>query len=181
MKLCNYTILLIVASLFATAIASSSCKDEKDCDWILEHDGCDFLTTDGQTVGESRCRVSCNECTRIIEESNISTDQLCYEQGATLNDILVSFENKDPLADDWLGIYKVTADSTDLGNPLDWSWLCGPHHDKCKVQYATIRPQTLHQECTRQYWLAEIMVGPILLSRRVQCSKSLPLVTSVQV
>ena len=54
--------------------------------------------------------------------ATISTDKSCYING---DNIIVSFENCDPLPNDWIGVYPSGTNSSDLGNPLAWVWACG--------------------------------------------------------
>ena len=53
------------------------------------------------------------------------TDTRCYNR-ATANGIVVSFEQCNPAADDWIGIYPALSDVDSLGlNYRAWSMACG--------------------------------------------------------
>jgi len=54
--------------------------------------------------------------------ASIATDKFCYENG---DNIIVTFENCDSTQFDWIGIYPVNSDESNLGEPLAWIWACG--------------------------------------------------------
>jgi hypothetical protein len=52
----------------------------------------------------------------------IHTDATCYANKMAL---FVSFNNCDPLEDDWIGVYPSDADPENLGSASVWVWSCG--------------------------------------------------------
>uniref|UniRef100_A0A7S4AUP6 Uncharacterized protein n=1 Tax=Pseudo-nitzschia australis TaxID=44445 RepID=A0A7S4AUP6_9STRA len=54
--------------------------------------------------------------------STISTQKNCYENGETME---ISFNNCDPTAEDWIGIFPAWMEVSSLRQPLTWLWVCG--------------------------------------------------------
>jgi hypothetical protein len=83
-----------------------------DSDTDLATEDSDFSTISPTTLpgSGSFCQVS------------VSTDRSCYEDG---DDIVISFQNCDSTELDWIGIYPIFADVSQLGEPLAWVWACG--------------------------------------------------------
>lgn len=54
--------------------------------------------------------------------STISTHKTCYENGETME---IIFNNCDPKAEDWIGIFPAWMDVSSLRQPLTWVWACG--------------------------------------------------------
>eukprot|EP00548_Thalassiothrix_antarctica_P000611 CAMPEP_0194139834 /NCGR_PEP_ID=MMETSP0152-20130528/9434_1 /TAXON_ID=1049557 /ORGANISM="Thalassiothrix antarctica, Strain L6-D1" /LENGTH=849 /DNA_ID=CAMNT_0038837811 /DNA_START=107 /DNA_END=2657 /DNA_ORIENTATION=+ len=56
---------------------------------------------------------------------SISINQGCHQEN---DNILIEFENNNPLVGDWVGIFwHGTTNTDDLNNPLMWMWTCGSH------------------------------------------------------
>ena len=53
---------------------------------------------------------------------SLTANKLCYENG---DDIIFSFDNCQPRADDWVGIYHISTDKSFLREPIAWVWGCG--------------------------------------------------------
>jgi hypothetical protein len=55
----------------------------------------------------------------------VQSDLVCYAPQTSID---ISFENCDPLEEDWIGIYgqDPDVDLTNLGGPLTWLWTCDP-------------------------------------------------------
>ena len=53
---------------------------------------------------------------------SLTANKLCYENG---DDIIFSFDNCQPRADDWVGIYHISTDKSQLREPIAWLWTCG--------------------------------------------------------
>lgn len=43
-----------------------------------------------------------------------------------------------PNHEDWVGIYPHDADSSDLGSPIAWYWLCGDKKYKCATSVGSV-------------------------------------------
>lgn len=54
--------------------------------------------------------------------STITTDKTCYKNG---DDIRIVFNNCEPKASDWIGIYPARQGVSNLRQPLSWVWTCG--------------------------------------------------------
>ena len=67
-------------------------------------------------------------------KGTIRTDKECYTSG---EDIIVSFENCNPEADDWIGIYGTNEDYENLGFPRFWVWTCGDQQCSGLVESGT--------------------------------------------
>jgi hypothetical protein len=52
----------------------------------------------------------------------IATDKECYNRG---DDIQISFNNCEPTATDWIGIYPLRQGVQNLRQPRTWVWTCG--------------------------------------------------------
>ena len=50
----------------------------------------------------------------------------------------LTIANSKPDLDDWVGIYPITADVTDLGAPVSWFWLCGGKKAKCRTSIGSV-------------------------------------------
>mmetsp|Transcript_5070 Transcript_5070/g.14718 ORF Transcript_5070/g.14718 Transcript_5070/m.14718 type:complete len:222 (-) Transcript_5070:166-831(-) len=112
------------------------CKDRPrvHCRIIAEDGDCGKFTNRGESYAASVCRVSCGSCDPVDDE--IVTDHSCYKFGK--ESIGVSFSNRVPHLEDWVGIYPDTADPMDLGPPVAWFWLCGDKKSKCKTSVGSV-------------------------------------------
>ena len=54
--------------------------------------------------------------------STVSTQKICYENGETME---ILFNNCDPTAEDWIGIFPAWMEVFSLRQPLTWLWVCG--------------------------------------------------------
>ena len=54
--------------------------------------------------------------------NRIITDDVCYPQSSPF---FISFNNCEPLGDDWIGVYPSGADPLNLDEPIFWVWACG--------------------------------------------------------
>ena len=108
---------------------------EQDCDWVDfdSEDRCD-LSYRGTLVSDE-CPVTCDTCGFSVNSNSIQTDESCYIKGY---DITVSFTNKNPRGDDWVGVYASDANLDDLGHPLLWFWACGDQHCNAKAKANTV-------------------------------------------
>lgn len=77
----------------------------------------EFVTEDNSSSSTNAPDTPGSSC-----QASISTDRTCYEDG---DDIFITFENCDSTEFDWIGIYPIFADVSQLGEPLAWVWSCG--------------------------------------------------------
>jgi hypothetical protein len=70
--------------------------------------------------------------TADVCKDTIASAQSCYEVG---EDIIIAFQNCEPLEDDWVGIYTddPNRDPNDVGNPSIWLWTCGTQDCRAEV------------------------------------------------
>jgi hypothetical protein len=112
------------------------CKDHShfNCNLIAEKHDCEALTESGNVIGDEFCQVSCGRCN--VEDDQLFPDQNCYSFGK--KEINVRFLNREPEPEDWVGIYPHTANSSELGSPIAWYWLCGSKKEKCKTGVGSV-------------------------------------------
>ena len=113
-----------------------------DCDWIETYNRCDHKDPRDSSgkIGVKYCPVSCGECPNTVSSSSVSVDSTCYEHN---QQIVVSFKNKYPREDDWIGIYpssSVDAGDSTVGSPTLWLWNCNGDQENefCKVLYGKV-------------------------------------------
>jgi len=75
------------------------------------------VTTDAPTTSTSS--TPSNEA---CIASTVATDKECYKSG---DDIQISFDNCEPTATDWIGIYSLRQGVQNLRQPRTWVWMCG--------------------------------------------------------
>jgi len=78
----------------------------------------------------------------LIYEQSIRTNKKCYLRGEP---IYINFINQDWKTDDWVGIYPANTRLNDLtlSTLKMWVWTCGSQDRQCKVEYATVKLESL--------------------------------------
>jgi hypothetical protein len=54
-------------------------------------------------------------------DDKLSASKACYKYG---EDVVARFVNRAPEKDDWIALYSTSVESSDLGDPPVWFWLC---------------------------------------------------------
>ena len=147
--------LLLVLTLAPVQMVSGeqTCRDDPDyrynggspyhdCDWIETYNRCDHKDPRDSSgkIGVKYCPVSCGDCPNTVSSNSVSVDATCYEHN---EQIVVSFKNKYPREDDWIGIYpssSVDAGDSTVGSPTLWLWNCNGDQENtfCKVLYGKV-------------------------------------------
>ena len=75
---------------------------------------------------------------QVVKCDFVRTSKSCYTVG---EDIIVTFENDNPLVDDWVGFYAPNTPRNRLGNVPDsrWLWTCGSQSCSGRRPSGTLR------------------------------------------
>jgi hypothetical protein len=109
------------------------CRDDAyvDCEEIFEDDKCDLI---GDVINyRDLCPVTCGKCALPLRTA-VWTDFDCFHHK---EDITIFFTNKDPEAEDFIGIYPSYVDFNEDLEQLEeaklWLYGCGSLEEHCKT------------------------------------------------